>query len=89
MATEQLVTVETLKSITDAFNRHDRDAIMEFFAEDSSSDMPRAPDPWDGGLPARSRCVKGFPPGLLESQTSTTETTATGSAEIWESPNGH
>ncbi len=36
MATEQLVTVETLQAITDAFNSHDLDAIMEFFAEDSS-----------------------------------------------------
>jgi len=46
MATEQMVTVDTLKAIADAFNRHDQDAIMEFFAEDSSLDMPRGPDPW-------------------------------------------
>ncbi len=46
MATEQMVTVDTLKEIEDAFNRHDLDAIMEFFAEDSSLDMPRGPDPW-------------------------------------------
>ena len=46
MATEQMVTVDTLKAIADAFNRHDLDAIMEFFAEDSSLDMPRGPDPW-------------------------------------------
>ena len=46
MATEQMVTVDTLKEIADAFNRHDLDAIMEFFAEDSSLDMPRGPDPW-------------------------------------------
>ena len=46
MATEQMVTVDTLAAITDAFNNHDLDAIMEFFAEDSSLDMPRGPDPW-------------------------------------------
>ena len=46
MATEQMITVDTLKAIADAFNRHDLDAIMEFFAEDSSLDMPRGPDPW-------------------------------------------
>ena len=46
MATEQMVTVDTLQAITDAFNRHDLDAIMEFFAEDSSLDMPRGPDSW-------------------------------------------
>jgi len=38
-------TVETLKAITAAFNAHDLDAMMEFFAEDSSLDMPRGPEP--------------------------------------------
>jgi steroid delta-isomerase-like uncharacterized protein len=37
---------ETLEKILDAFNDHDLDAIMEFFAEDCSFDMPRGPDPW-------------------------------------------
>jgi ketosteroid isomerase-like protein len=36
----------TLKAILDAFNAHDLDAIMDFFAEDCSLDMPRGPDPW-------------------------------------------
>jgi len=40
------VSVDTLKAILDAFNAHDLDAIMEFFAEDCSFDMPRGPDPW-------------------------------------------
>lgn len=35
------VTVETLKQILDAFNRHDLDAIMEFFGDDCSFDFPR------------------------------------------------
>lgn len=34
-------TAETLQQILDAFNRHDLDAIMEFFAEDCSMDFPR------------------------------------------------
>lgn len=38
---ETTVTVETLKQILDAFNRHDLDAIMEFFSEDCSFDFPR------------------------------------------------
>ena len=46
MATEQLVTVETLQAIADAFNRHDLDAIMEFFDDDSILETPRGPDPW-------------------------------------------
>lgn len=40
------VTVDTLKKILDAFNRHDLDAIMEYFSEDCSFDFPRGPDPW-------------------------------------------
>ncbi len=43
---ETMVTVVTLKEILNAFNRHDLDAIMEFFAEDCSFDFPRGPDPW-------------------------------------------
>ena len=33
----------TLKLVLDAFNRHDLDAIMSFFTEDCSFDMPRGP----------------------------------------------
>src|SRR5215203_2725308 len=43
---EMPVTVETLKQILDAFNKHDLDAIMEFFADDCSFDFPRGPEPW-------------------------------------------
>ena len=39
-------TVETLKQILDAFNRHDLDAIMDFFAEDATLDTPRGDEPW-------------------------------------------
>ena len=46
MADSDPVSVETLKMIADAFNRHDLDAIMEFFAEDCSMDLPRGPDTW-------------------------------------------
>jgi ketosteroid isomerase-like protein len=39
-------TTETLEAFLAAFNAHDLDAIMEFFAEDCEFDMPRGPDPW-------------------------------------------
>lgn len=39
-------TKKKLEQILDAFNRHDLDAIMEFFAEDCSFDFPRGPEPW-------------------------------------------
>jgi ketosteroid isomerase-like protein len=46
MSSPQAVSVATLKAITEAFNAHDLDAIMEFFAEDCSLDMPRGSEPW-------------------------------------------
>jgi steroid delta-isomerase-like uncharacterized protein len=36
--------VEMLKTILDAFNRHDLDAIMSFFTEDCTFDMPKGPN---------------------------------------------
>lgn len=39
-------TKEMLTQILDAFNRHDLDAIMEFFSEDCSFDFPRGPESW-------------------------------------------
>ena len=43
---EMTLTVDTLKQILEAFNRHDLDAIMEFFSDDCSFDFPRGPEPW-------------------------------------------
>ena len=39
-------TAGTLQAILDAFNRHDLDAIMAFFADDCIMEMPRGPDSW-------------------------------------------
>jgi len=47
------VTVETLSSLVAAFNSHDLDAIMEFFADDCVMEMPRGPGP--GGTTLRGR----------------------------------
>lgn len=43
---KMIVTADTLKEILNAFNRHDLDAIMEFFSDDCSFDFPRGPEPW-------------------------------------------
>jgi len=43
---DETVTVETLERILEAFNRHDRDAIMEYFSDDCFFDFPRGPEPW-------------------------------------------
>lgn len=53
-------SVETLQAITKAFNAHDLDAIMEFFAEDCSLDMPRGPDPWGRRLEGRDAVREGL-----------------------------
>jgi ketosteroid isomerase-like protein len=39
------VTYETLKGFLEAFNRHDLDAIMDYFAEDCIFYMPRGSAP--------------------------------------------
>lgn len=46
MLKQNTVTVDTLKDILSAFNAHDLDSIMSFFADDCSLDMPRGPEPW-------------------------------------------
>lgn len=46
MTQQQPISVETVEAILDAFNAHDLDAIIEFFADDCSLDMLRGPDPW-------------------------------------------
>jgi len=40
------VTKKTLTQILEAFNRHDLNAIMEFFSDDCSFDFPRGPESW-------------------------------------------
>ena len=43
---DEAPTVEDLKQILEAFNRHDLDAIMKYFSDDCSFDFPRGPEPW-------------------------------------------
>ena len=43
---ESVLILSILEQVLDAFNRHDLDAIMEFFAQDCTCDMPRGPNPW-------------------------------------------
>ena len=60
MNNNQPVTVESLKQFLEAFNRHDLAAIMEFFAEDCSMDMPRGPDPWGKRLIGKEEVYEGL-----------------------------
>jgi ketosteroid isomerase-like protein len=60
MTITQTVTVETMKQVMDAFNRHDLDAIMTYFAEDSVLEMPRGADPWGTRLVGKSAVREGL-----------------------------
>jgi ketosteroid isomerase-like protein len=40
------VKLDVLQQFLDAFNRHDLDAIMGFFADECVLETPRGPDPW-------------------------------------------
>lgn len=40
------VTTGLLRDLLDAFNSHDLDRIMTFFADDCVLEMPRGRDPW-------------------------------------------
>jgi ketosteroid isomerase-like protein len=42
----ETVAVATLKELLAAFNAHDLDAIMEFFADACELCMPRGKEPW-------------------------------------------
>jgi ketosteroid isomerase-like protein len=46
VSAQQPVRVETLKQFVAAFNAHDLDAVMNFFADDCELIMPRGPEPW-------------------------------------------
>jgi ketosteroid isomerase-like protein len=54
------VTVETLEGLLDAFNAHELDAVMSFFADDCILEMPRGPDPSGRRLEGRERVREGL-----------------------------
>ena len=53
-------TVATLRAITDAFNRHDLDAIMAFFADDAVFESPRGPDPHGSRFEGKAAVREGM-----------------------------
>lgn len=65
----KLVTHEVLKGFLEAFNRHDLDAIMEYFADDCVFYMPRGSSPrgdrYVGKQEVRAGLAKRFE-GLLD-----------------------
>ena len=53
-------TTATLEAIADAFNRHDVDAIMAFFAEDAVFEAPARRRPWGRRLVGKDQVREGF-----------------------------
>lgn len=49
-----------LEQLLDAFNRHDLDEIMSYFAEDCTLDMPRGPDPWGRRWRGKAQAREGL-----------------------------
>jgi steroid delta-isomerase-like uncharacterized protein len=54
------VTTETLKRLIAAFNRHDLDAIMTFFADDCVLNMPRGREPEGQRYVGKTEVRKGL-----------------------------
>jgi steroid delta-isomerase-like uncharacterized protein len=57
---EMTVTVETLQQVLDAFNRHDLDAIMEYFSDDCTFDFPRGPEPYGQRFIGKAQVREGL-----------------------------
>lgn len=53
-------SVDTLRELLDAFNRHDVDAVMSFFSDDCMMDLPRGPDPWGRRLEGKDAVRSGI-----------------------------
>ena len=54
------VSAEVLKQVLEAFNRHDLDAIMGFFAEDAVFESPRGPEAWGRRFVGKDRVREGL-----------------------------
>ena len=60
VSAQRSVTVETLKQLVAAFNAHDLDAVMNFFADDCELIMPRGPEPWGQRYVGKAEVRKGL-----------------------------
>jgi steroid delta-isomerase-like uncharacterized protein len=51
---------EKLAGLCEAFNAHDLDRIMAFFADDCVLEMPRGPNPWGARFEGREAVRQGL-----------------------------
>ena len=59
MTDKNLPTIDILIAFLEAFNRHDLDAIMSFFADDCTMDLPRGPHLWGNRLTGKDEVRAG------------------------------
>jgi ketosteroid isomerase-like protein len=52
--------VAILRDVLDAFNRHDLDAIMSYFADDAVFETPRGSDPWGRRFVGKAEVRQGL-----------------------------
>jgi ketosteroid isomerase-like protein len=59
-----LVKIETLEAFIEAFNKHDLNEILSFFADDCIMDLPRGSHPWGGRTEGKDQvrdgCISRF-----------------------------
>jgi ketosteroid isomerase-like protein len=60
MTTDEQRVLEALECLAAGFNGHDIDAIMGFFAEDCSLDLPRGPEPHGTRYVGRDQVRRGI-----------------------------
>ena len=58
--TDKKEIISLLDGLTDAFNGHDIERIMSYFADDCSLDMPRGKEPHGGRYLGRDEVRKGL-----------------------------
>ena len=60
MTTDEQTILAALDGLAAGFNAHDIEAIMGFFAEDCSLDLPRGPDPHGSRYVGREEVRRGI-----------------------------
>jgi ketosteroid isomerase-like protein len=55
-----VVTEDMMRLFVEAFNRHDLDAIMTFFTDDCSFDLPKGPHPYGMRFVGKSAVREGI-----------------------------
>ncbi|MGN6430813.1 MAG: nuclear transport factor 2 family protein, partial [Gaiellaceae bacterium] len=60
MSTSDDAKLKALGEVLGAFNRHDLDAIMSYFADDCVFDSPRGPDVWGRRFVGKEEVARGL-----------------------------